>query len=361
VVGENIMENINAQIQHYEDIIPRISKRNRLKYLCIESNNYTNWEKDGFSDEFIVSVIMNMINIQDNLEQLCLCGLTGFNLRECVRFEGLLSLFITGCYVFDEVLIKISSKAPLLRDLILSSTTIIDPDNDDDYDLHNSLYYNGGDSYSNIGVNAILQNCTALECLELGGNSEWEIDSLLNKHMFNSMSCFNLKRVAFANLKDFDDDSIKTLCDNTVRLEQFAIDGQNFTTNAGILYLIEKYSGSLIRFIDKSHRYSGVELCNIALILDHIHEFVAWFNEDEIIHEFIPYEIIRGKEITTEFKRVRNSKELKTVSIVHVRFDNYEQMHSYWSFWDCMEYRVQSEGGWIGDDSDDDSESDDDS
>jgi hypothetical protein len=342
---KNIKFFVAGDISVDDNISSRISKHNHLEYLCIEGNTEASkgntYESVGkelkiFENEDIVEVLMSTINT-DNLQQLCLCGLRGFNLLEYVQFQGLLSIFITGCYVSDDILVKISLNSPLLRDLILSNTTkVYHPptlyDDDGEYsDDGNTL-----DSYSNIGVTAILQNCTALECLELGGERHWDgSNSLLNKDMFINMSCSNLKRVAFGNLNFFDDDAIKVLCDNVRRLEEFMIDEGSLTTNTGIFYLIEKYSGSLTLFIDSSHRFSAEEIFNFAVILDHIHEFEV---------EGDRYTNSTKCELITKFKNISTSNELKRVEI-GIPGTGYkttgERPFSLLSFWDSMERRIQ--------------------
>lgn len=301
-----------------------------------------------FGEEYMKTVIMNIINIQENLHQLCLCGLTALNLLECVQFRGLYSIFINGSYVSDEVLMKISTNSPLLRDLILSDTvTNNDTKSGDDesYDFvayHSSYRGNQMDSYSNIGVAAILQNCTALESLELGGNQNWTIDSLLNKDMFRNMSCFNLRRVALGNLEKFDDDAIKVLCDNIHRLEEFIIDEESLTTTSGIVYLAEKFSGSLTVFIDNTHRFSKTEISNFAITLSHINEFEVWFDESNF------NEIKRSEEsLTTNFKEICTSKELKRIKIICPYWMTDGRPHSLLSFWDSVERRVEPDDNKI--------------
>jgi hypothetical protein len=305
---------------------PMPSKDNKLEYVCFES------DPDDCvlgAEEPLKKIITNITNAQQNLQQLCLCGLSNLNL-DCLQFQGLISIFISECSVEDEVLIKISQNSPCLKDLILFQTDTSDEDDN----------YIG--NYSNIGVRAILQNCTGLECLELGGGGDWYDESILDKGMFLNMSCYNLKRVCLGNLQMIDDAAVILLCDSIERLEEFVIDRGDercLTTIHSMDYLIKKFSGSLSLFIDQSHYYSAIEIENFAVVLDHIIEIQLRFDHS---NEYL--DSTRAL-LESRFKSLCNSKQLQIIKVEifplikeeeYVRFREYSHL----SWWDSMERKV---------------------
>jgi hypothetical protein len=260
-------------------------------------------------------------------------------------------------------LIKISQNSPCLKDLILFQTDISDDDDN----------YKG--NYSNIGVSAILQNCSTLECLELGGGGDWYDESILDKGMFLNMSCFNLKRVCLGNLQMIDDAAVILLCDSIERLEEFVIERERgdercLTTHTSIDYLIDKFSGSLSLFIDQCHYYSAIEIENFAVVLDHIVKIQLRFDYSN--------DHLDSTQVSLEsrFKSLCNSKHLNIIEIdicCREHFCRSFRRYSHLSWWDCMERRViptYSKIHWIRmsrtmiqdftDDDDDDNDYDDD-
>lgn len=147
------IKNICAQI--YSDMT---WKQKQLEYLSIEIPREYDMQSKFFNrTKQLKNLITNTISSQDNLQQLCLSNLGRLNILEFVKFEGLQSILIWGCSnMEDDVLLKISQNSPFLRELILDRPNVIDSSNWD---------------YSNVGVSAILRNCAALECLEIGNDN----------------------------------------------------------------------------------------------------------------------------------------------------------------------------------------------